>query len=253
MCLNLDAFFREKGIDVFCEVGLDDLQDDDRSSVLEFLPSARSVIVFGMEVPLAVYRMPAKDKTREMLRIATAIDNTAVLLAGLLEEEHVPARPVPLYLPVRIVNGKVLGVVRLKQLAAAGGLGSIGKNTVLLTQRFGPRLFLLGVVTARPVQEDRQAGRDDVPLCSGCGRCIKVCPTGALGPDGVDAFRCRTVSAWVPSRLVPAVKWMLRRKWLLRCTTPLAPWVARTATIRCSLCVTECPVVEGEGEPGFPG
>jgi epoxyqueuosine reductase QueG len=247
--LDLESFFREQGIDVFSEVSLDNLSDEDRSSVVQFFPAAQSVIVFGKEVPVPVYRMPQKEKTRGMLRIAEALDTTAVQLAARLEAEQVPALPVPLYLPVRIADGRVQGVVRLKQVATAGGLGSPGRNTVLFNPRFGPRLLLSGVVTGRRVAESRQsesyAGRKEVPACTGCGRCIAVCPGGALGPEGADAFRCRTVSAWVPPVLVPAVKWMLGRTIVLKCMAPLAPWIARMATIRCSLCVTECPNFSG--------
>jgi epoxyqueuosine reductase len=252
--LDLTKFFKEQGIDVFSEVSLDDLSDEDRSSVLQFFPAARSVIVFGKEVPVTVYQMQPKEKTRGMLRIAEALDNTAVKLAGRLKEDQVPAVPVPLYLPVRIADGRVQGVVRLKQAAAAGGLGSPGRNTVLLNPRFGPRLLLSGVVTGRQVRESCQtensAGGKEVLACTDCGRCIRVCPGGALGPEGADAFRCRTVSAWVPLILVPAVKWMLGRTMVLKCMAPLAPWIARTATIRCSLCVTECPNFSGDRRKG---
>jgi epoxyqueuosine reductase QueG len=255
--LDLTTFFRDQGIDVFSEVCLDNLSDEDRSSVVQFFPAAQSVIVFGKEVPVPVYRMSPKEKTRGMLRIAEALDNTAVHLASRLNGEHVPALPVPLYLPVRIADGKVQGIVRLKQVAAAGGLGSPGRNTVLLSPRFGPRLLLSGVVTGCRVQESRQAvssaGRTEAPACTGCGRCIRVCPGGALGPEGVDAFRCRTVSTWVPPLLVPAVKWMLERTLFLQCMAPVAPWIARTATIRCSLCVTMCPNFAGnEGRDKAP-
>ena len=259
--MDLTLFFQEQEIDVFSEVSLDNLSDEDRSSVVQFFPAAQSVIVFGKEVPVTVYRMPPNEKTRGMLRIAEALDSTAVRLAVLLEEEQVPALPVPLYLPVRIADGKVQGVVRLKQVAAAGGLGSLGRNTVLLNPRSGPRLLLSGVVTGRRVQESRQAerypGRAEAPACKGCGHCIQVCPGGALGPEGVDAFRCRTVSAWVPPVLVPVAKWMLERTILLKCMAPLAPWIARTTTIRCSLCVTECPNFSGnegkDDESHHPG
>jgi epoxyqueuosine reductase QueG len=249
--MDLTAFFKEQGIDIFSEVSLNNLSDEDRSSVVHFFPAAQSVIVFGKEVPVTVYRMPPEEKTPAMLRIAEALDNTAVRLAGRLEAEQVPSKPVPLYLPVKIADGKIRGVVRLKQVAAAGGLGSLGRNTVLFNPRFGPRLLLSGVVTGRLVQESRQAepcaGREEAPDCTGCGRCISVCPGGALGPDGADAFRCRTVSAWVPPVLVPAAKWMVGRTIVLKCMAPLAPWIARTATIRCSLCVTECPNYSGDG------
>ncbi|MCX6683720.1 MAG: hypothetical protein NTZ37_03195, partial [Methanoregula sp.] len=173
--MDLTLFFEEQGIDVFSEVSLDDLSYEDRSLVVQFFPAARSVIVFGKEVPVPVYQMPPNEKTRGMIRIAEALDNTAVKLAVRLEVEQVPALPVPLYLPVRIADGRVQGVVRLKQVAAAGGLGSQGRNTVLLSPRFGPRLLLSGVVTGRRVQESRQAescaGRKEAPTCKGCGRC----------------------------------------------------------------------------------
>ena len=249
--MDLTVFFREQGIDVFSEVSLDNLSDEDRSSVMQFFPAAQSVIVFGKEVPVPVYRMPAKEKTRGMLRIAEALDNTAVRLAGYLKAEQVPAKPVPLYLPVRLEDGRVRGVVRLKQVAAAGGLGSPGRNTVLFNPRFGPRLLLSGVVTGyrvpEPGETETGAGRKKVPLCTECGRCIKVCPEGALGPNGVDTFRCRTVSTWVPPVLVPFAQWMLGQTAVLKCMAPFAPWIARTATIRCSLCVTECPNYSKEG------
>ncbi len=242
--MDLAAFFEDEEVDVYCSVGIEVLADADRASVLQFLPPARSVIVFGKEVPVPVYRMPPGDKTREMLRIAGRLDNAAVRLAGCLEAEQIPARPVPLYLPVQLVDGKVQGVVRLKQIAAAGGLGEIGKNTLLLNPRFGSRLLLAGVVTAEPAPASGAAAA--ASLCTGCGACIRACPNGAIGPDGVDAFRCRTVRTWVPPRAVPAVKWLLRRQVLLRGIAPLAPLVAGTATIQCSRCVTACPGFSGE-------
>jgi epoxyqueuosine reductase QueG len=244
--MDLAAFFENEGVDVYCSVGIETLAEADRASVLQFLPAARSVIVFGEAVPVRVYRNAA-EKTPDMLRIAGELDDTAVRLAGLLEAEQIPARPVPLYLPVRLVDGKVQGIVRLKQIAAAGELGEIGKNTLLLNPRFGSRLLLAGVVTASPVRDARMgAGTSNVPLCTGCGACIRACPNGAVGPDGVDAFRCRTVRTWVPPRAVPAVKWLIRRQVLLRSLAPLAPLVAGTATIRCSLCVTACPAFPGD-------
>jgi len=280
--VDLSSFFKEQEIDVFSVVGIEDLPDDDRESIKDFFPQARSVIVFGKEVPVEVFRMPTKDKTRGMLRIAESLDQSAIRLAERLNDENIPARPVPLYLPVRIPKGRVQGLVRLKHVAAAGGLGSPGMNTVLMSPRFGPRLLLSGVVTAglvtkfagagmetgsastgtdlltspggetgsergilRETTDGSEMGAEESLRCTMCGKCARTCPGGAIGPEGVDVFRCRTIRAFVPPVLVPAVKWMLGRRMLLKTMAPLAPLVARVATIRCSLCVTECPNFEG--------
>jgi epoxyqueuosine reductase QueG len=251
--VNLQTFFEEEKIDIFAVAGIEDLPEPDQADVREFLPGARSVIVFGKEVPAPVYRMAAKEKTREMLRIAESLDESARKLAGQMNGEHIAARPVPLYLPVKIASGRVQGLVRLKHVAAAGGLGSPGRNTVLHTPRFGPRLLLSGVVTDLPLSsykpEDaagKEAGNKGSRLCTNCDLCARVCPGNAIGPGGVETFRCRTVRTWVPPLLVPSVKWLLGARRLQGIAAPLAPYIARMATIRCSLCVTECPNFAGQ-------
>lgn len=252
--MDLGTFFQDEGINVFAEVGIADLTEADREAVILFFPPARSVIIFGKEVPIPVYRMQPEEKTKEMLRIAEGLDDAAVRLAGLLHDEQIPAQSVPQYLPVTINDGRVQGVVPLKRVAEAGGLGAAGTNTVLFTPRFGPRLLLSGVVSGRQVMDSLMKepdGEEGAPwACTQCGRCIRACPTGALGPEGVDAFRCRTVSAWVPPLLVPAVIRLLGWQGLQKTIAPLAPWIAKKATIRCSICVTECPKFSGSGKEG---
>ena len=191
--MDLTLFFKEQGIDVFSEVSLDNLSDEDKASVVQFFPAARSVIVFGKEVPVSVYRIPKKEKTRGMLEVAETLDGPAIKLADILKKDQVPSKPVPLYLPVRINDGKVQGVVRLKPVAAAAGLGSLGKNTVLFNPPFRTTVVPSGVVTSRHVQKTRKtediAGKNDVLACTGCGRCVKTYPRELLGTDGADAFR----------------------------------------------------------------
>lgn len=250
--MDLHAFFRDETIKTYGEAALPALSERDREYVAEFFSPGESVIVFGEAVPVDSYSLNARSQTGIMLGIAEKLNKTAIRLEDLLEAEGIPARHIPLYLPVRIEDGRVRGVVRLKQVAAAAGLGTHGKSTLLLNREHGPRLILSGVVTGRSDllktadrqertdTEDTASQRQDI--CTGCRRCIKACPAGAIGPDGVEVFSCRMISPWVPGPVVPIAKWLIGRQLLLRCMAPLAPWIAKTATIRCSRCVTECPV-----------
>ena len=63
--MDRDVFFMEEGIHEYTIVRIKDLQDADRSCPLHHNPSARSVIVFGTEIPSPVYEAPPKEKTKK--------------------------------------------------------------------------------------------------------------------------------------------------------------------------------------------
>ena len=237
--MDLKAFFLKEGIDQYSIVRVEDLPDSDRPGPLHLVPTARSVIVFGTEIPVPVFELPSHEKTQKMLQIAESLDCTAARLADLMAAENFRSAIVPLYLPLRMESGRVQGIVRLKQIAVLGGLGTIGKSSLLISPRYGTRLVLSGIVT------EMEAGHFKTPLsadyCRNCGRCARSCPGGAIGPEGVDVFRCRNISPWIPSPLVPAATWMLSHESIQRLAAPFASWVARHASMRCSLCVTVCP------------
>lgn len=67
------------------------------------------------------------------------------------------------------------------------GLGWLGKNTQLIIPGAGSYFFLGELFLPLP------ADAYDTPQpsrCGSCTRCLKACPTQALGADGLDARRC---------------------------------------------------------------
>ena len=72
-----------------------------------------------------------------------------------------------------------------KQLAVEAGLGWIGRQSLLVTPRFGSFVLLGELVLVPQLLPDHQH------QCGSCRRCVEACPTGAVCNDrAIDARRC---------------------------------------------------------------
>lgn len=70
--------------------------------------------------------------------------------------------------------------------AALAGLGLRGRNTLTILPPWGSYLFLGTVLTDLPL-ETLQISTE---FCTGCGNCLRVCPSGALSEQGLDREKC---------------------------------------------------------------
>lgn len=78
--------------------------------------------------------------------------------------------------------------------AARSGVGFYGKNTLLITKRFGSWVVLGTLVTTAELAATPPLDLD----CGSCRLCIDACPTGALDEPGtLDSSRC--LSYWTQS------------------------------------------------------
>jgi epoxyqueuosine reductase len=81
-----------------------------------------------------------------------------------------------------------------REAAARSGVGFYGKNTLLITRRFGSWVVLGTLVTDRGLEPTPPLGLD----CGSCTLCIEACPTGALDEPGtLDSTKC--LSYWTQS------------------------------------------------------
>ena len=67
-------------------------------------------------------------------------------------------------------------------IAVDAGLGELGRNGMLITERFGPRVRLSKVFTDMPLVPDKPIEFGVTEFCASCKRCAEECPSGAVSP-----------------------------------------------------------------------
>jgi len=103
------------------------------------------------------------------------LDSMAIRTSNLIQSSGYEALPIP---ASQTMNEKELeGLIPHKTVATRAGLGWIGKNALLITPQYGPRVRLASVLTnaslkpSQPISESK---------CGKCLLCVKACPAGAL-------------------------------------------------------------------------
>jgi len=107
------------------------------------------------------------------------------------------------------------GPVLERDLAAAAGLGAIGKNTCLLHPEAGSWFFIGELFTSLDLAAASIGIADP---CGSCSRCLEACPTGAL-PKAYELDANRCISYWTIEHrgtIPPAVRPMLG-EWVFGC------------------------------------
>jgi epoxyqueuosine reductase QueG len=105
-------------------------------------------------------------------------------------------------------------------LAVAAGLGELGRNNILVADRFGARVRIGAVTTHLPLRLDAPVDLGVRRFCGVCRKCAENCPAGALSRNG-------------PSSVRGVMKWPTRVE---RC---YAYW--RAVGTDCGICMACCP------------
>src|SRR5436305_9199739 len=85
-----------------------------------------------------------------------------------------------------------------REAAARAGVGFYGKNTLLITRRYGSWVVLGTLVTDAAIEPTPRLALD----CGSCRLCIDACPTDALDEPGtLDATRCLSYWTQAPAAI----------------------------------------------------
>jgi len=157
---------------------------EERVDPRRVLEGARSVVVVGLVYDPGPRAEPAPGAAR-VARYAGGDDYHDVMWERLRVLEAGIGALAPG--SVRTRSFCDTGPVQERVLAAAAGLGWIGKNTCLIHPRLGSYLFLGVVLT----DLELAAGAREPDHCGSCRACLDACPTRAF-PEAyvLDATRC---------------------------------------------------------------
>lgn len=160
----------------------------------DILADARSVIVFGKKFPKGTFQAKSTAPyTMARNQLIQTLDTIALKLALAIEEKGFLAVPVPSSEPYEYWNPQIRhgrGIISLKHAGELAGLGSIGKNTLLINMKFGNRLWLGGVITSLELEADPLTEH----FCpENCRICIEACPQSALNEITIDQQKCREI------------------------------------------------------------
>ena len=124
------------------------------------------------------------------------------------------------------VNGRAFvdsAPVMDKVWAQKAGLGWIGKNTNLLSTKYGSFFYIGELIVDRELEYDEPI-RD---YCGTCRKCIDACPTGALtGPYRIDASRCISYLTIENKGEIPTSFQGTYKDWIFGCDIcqDVCPW-----------------------------
>ncbi|MBU2550144.1 MAG: epoxyqueuosine reductase [Proteobacteria bacterium] len=148
---------------------------------LQVLEGARSVVVFGRNVPKGILHSPRYAEHllhRSYHSVYPYLDALALNLANLIERQGFTAVPIGSFAPLVYQGLEPWGVISLKHAAEAAGLGRFGRSGQLYHPEFGSMLRLGAVITSAELPPDPLTDEDPCP--EGCTACWKACPVKAF-------------------------------------------------------------------------
>lgn len=161
----------------------------------DILKKCKSVIVIAVHIPNSMFASSSKGVyTFAHFRVFDKINAITFRLTEDLEKYRISAVPIPASEPYEYWDESRRhgqGILSLKHAAVRAGLGSMGKNTLLVNEKFGNMLLLGAVLSSREFEPDQMA---DYQACiPNCQICLDNCPASALDGNILEQSKCRSI------------------------------------------------------------
>jgi len=157
----------------------------------DVLPSCRSVIVLGRRFNISLMNaVSTSPYTVARNDMAHVLDHMATSLAEVIADLGFDAVPIGSIGPDEYdeITDRFRGTISLKHAAVLCGLGKLGKNTLLINEKYGNLLWLCAVLTSAELISDPIAAYEG--CIKECRLCVDNCPVGALTGEGIVQLAC---------------------------------------------------------------
>jgi epoxyqueuosine reductase len=154
----------------------------------DVLPESKTVISFAIAFPVGALKSTSPHPyTCIRNSISDKLNGISWDVCLLLEKEGYLAIPIPVVEAVfDEKTGRYRSIISIKHAAQAAGIGSIGRNSLLITPEYGSLVWLGAVLTDADMESDPLL--ED--LCTNCDLCVKACPVNALEKEELDQRKC---------------------------------------------------------------
>ena len=185
----------ELGADVcgFAEIGRF-ADSPEGFSPADLYADCQTVIVFGVVIPKGLMKINPRlvyNYFNEDI-IDSEIDRISFRLSKEVERRYGwAAVPVPCDVPYEYWNAELMearGLFSMKHAAVYAGLGTLGKNTLLLNETYGNMLNIGAVLIDAALPSDSLCESICIKSCT---KCVDSCPVGAIQDGNVVQKLCR--------------------------------------------------------------
>lgn len=188
-----------------------DLSKSRINSPEQYLPGAQSIIVIGLRMLDSICNsIKGKSDANSsnlfnylMNYFYNQLDYVAIQLSLELEKMGYAGYPIQARREGYFRDRDSIGIFPYKEAAVVAGLGNYGKNSLLITPEFGPRVRFAVVLTDAilcPTNKNNNI-LDIEAICGSCTLCIDKCPVEAIKYDDnmtitIDSDKCRAYMDW---------------------------------------------------------
>lgn len=152
----------------------------------------KSVIVFGKRLPIGLnYVNPRCIYKKANDTCLNELDRISLNASLEIEKLGAVAIPLPSDTPYEYwdeENTEGRGLISLRHAAVLAGIGSMGKNTLVINKEFGNMLDFGAILTNLDLKSNSLAKEQCI---KNCHICIDSCPAGALDGKTVNQKLCR--------------------------------------------------------------